>query len=334
MANHPDTAFVSQLIYGIENGLSTGYQGNEFYQVVKNWPSTYVHREKVRKFILDHAARGRLDGPYYYPPHPCFRGSALGAFLKKRSLKARVIHDLSYPPGSSINEFINKHDFPMSYVTIDQVVKMCAKYKDPYLVKLNVKDAYMHCIVKREERHLLGFTWEENGVTEYWQMCCLPFGLSSSPKLFNDHACALEYMMIQNGASEDTTHYMDDFISVSEATDGARNKEAVISTTGDAGFDVQHLKTEEGRIVLYTGIVIDTINKQLKVSEDRLSEIRALLRRWYNRRVCSKRQLLSLLGKLQFCNNVVRDGRKFIGRLILAQTRLSICTTGLDLTET
>ena len=324
LANHPDPDFVAQIIHGLEHGVNIGYQGNEFMQISDNWPSVEDHREKVRQFILEHAAKGRIDGPYFSPPHKHFRASPLGAFLKKRSSKVRVIHDLSFPPGSSINEFINRHDYTLTYSTIDNVVDMCRKYKEPWLCKMDLKDAFMHCMVSPKDRHLLGFTWKgENGVIEYWQMNSLPFGMSSSPKIFDDHAQTLEYMMMQNGASTDTTHYMDDSISVvGSKISGHKNLQIIVRTSGEAGFDVQHLKTEgPSRVMEYTGIVVDTILKQLRISQERLADIKAELSTWRDRKTCSKRDLLSIIGKLVFCAKVVRDGRKFIGRLISASCR-------------
>ena len=55
--------------------------------------------------------------------------------------------------------------------------------------------------------------------------------MSSSPKLFNDYAEALNYIMIKNGASKDTLHYLDDFWSVSASKDEAENSLKIITDT-------------------------------------------------------------------------------------------------------
>ena len=324
LANHPDQEFSSRLIQQIRDGVSIGYQGNEFFNVCDNWPSSETYRSKVRENILANAAKGRLDGPYYAPPHKYFRGSPLGAFPKKRSEKIRVIHDLSWPPGASINEFINKHDYTVSFATIDQAVALCAKYETPWLTKTDLKDAYMHVKVKPSERHLLGFVWDEPDkvsgemVREYWQMCVLPFGLTSAPKLFNDLADGLQYIMIQNGASEDLIHYLDDYFAVDGNENAGKNTKSVMKKSiKESGMDAQDEKTlGPFRCLEFLGIVFDTIKKELRISEERLCEIKQSLKDWGRRKVCTKRDLLSLLGKLIFCARVIRDGRKFVGRII------------------
>jgi hypothetical protein len=324
LKDHPDKKLVKRLLQQIREGISIGYQGNEFFNFSPNWPSADKYKDSVHSNIVANAAKGRLDGPFRTPPHPFFRASPLGAFPKKRSGKIRVIHDLSWPPGENINEFINKHDYTFSFSTIDAAVQRCLKYATPYMVKLDITDAYMHCMIRPEERHLLGFSWESNGIREYWQYAVLPFGLSSSPKLFNDYADALRYIMINRGASQDTLHYLDDFWSVcGNESDASSNLNIMSSTIKESGMEIQESKTVgPTRIIEYLGIIIDTISWQVKISDERLCEIREDLFAWRHKSVCTKRQLLSLIGKLMFCASVVRDGRKFVGRLIDLSKRI------------
>ncbi len=48
------------------------------------------------------------------------------------------------------------------------------------------------------------------------------------------------------------------------------------------------------------GLVINTVDKVIKVPADKLSDIFSLLEEFTNKTVCTKRQLLSLIGKLNF----------------------------------
>ena len=51
-------------------------------------------------------------------------------------------------------------------------------------------------------------------------------------------------------------------------------------------------------------------------AKDRLADITAELETWSTKRFCTKRHLLSLIGKLEFLCKVVRHGRTFLRRLI------------------
>ena len=52
----------------------------------------------------------------------------------------------------------------------------------------------------------------------------------------------------------------------------------MLDTCEMAGFRVQHEKTQgPSRVLEFLGITIDTISGQLRISEDRMQEIRELL---------------------------------------------------------
>jgi len=64
------------------------------------------------------------------------------------------------------------------------------------------------------------------------------------------------------------------------------------------------------------GLIIDTVGKQIKVLDDKLIAILSELHAWSNSSICTKRQLLSLIGKLSFISQAVRAGRTFLRCLI------------------
>ena len=86
-----------------------------------------------------------------------------------------------------------------------------------------------------------------------------------------------------------------------------------------AGFNIQDKKTQgPARTLEFLGIVINTIDQTLQISEDRLEEIRLLISSWLSGSSAPEREVLSLLGKLNFCAQVVHDGTKFTRRLVQA----------------
>ena len=69
-------------------------------------------------------------------------------------------------------------------------------------------------------------------------------------------------------------------------------------------------------VIEFLGIETDSIERQLKITEKRMAELREELNEWKGKGVCTKRELLSLHGKLKFCSNVVHDGKKFTRRIV------------------
>ena len=62
---------------------------------------------------------------------------------------------------------------------------------------------------------------------------------------------------------------------------------------------------------------------QLRLPAEKLAQLIADLYSWCNRRSCTKRQLLSLIGSLSHASRVIRPGRTFLRRLIDLSTTVS-----------
>lgn len=91
-----------------------------------------------------------------------------------------IIMDLSFPQGSSINDYISKEDFTLHYATFDQGLTLVARHgKNALMAKLDIKHAFRLCPVRLEDRELLGIHWQGN----FYIDLRLPFGLRSSPYL-------------------------------------------------------------------------------------------------------------------------------------------------------
>lgn len=63
-------------------------------------------------------------GPFLSPPHDDFVSSPLGVIPKKEPNSFRVIHDLSFPKGRSINDTIPNDLKAVSYEDFDHVVSL------------------------------------------------------------------------------------------------------------------------------------------------------------------------------------------------------------------
>ena len=107
LAEHPDQSFVNTIIDYAVHGVPIGYTGPREFRECVNWPSARQYRTAVEASIEKDVKKGRKLGPFATPPSENFVGSPMGAFPKKHSVnKYRVIHDLSWPPGRSVNDFI------------------------------------------------------------------------------------------------------------------------------------------------------------------------------------------------------------------------------------
>ena len=145
----------------------------------------------------------------------------MGIVAKKCSfpVKYRIIHDLSWPPQDSVNDHIKLDAFRCFYGSFDDAVALIIKHGAGTLsAKLDLANAFKHILIRSQDLSLLGSSWDlqhPDGSTchLYYVDLFLPFGLCSSPALFNEYVDALQYAMKTNKV-QDLLHYLDDYFTV------------------------------------------------------------------------------------------------------------------------
>ncbi len=131
-------------------------------------------------------------------------------------------------------------------------------------------------------------------------------------------------MAIKNCTSPWTSHYLDDTITLEQGFLRTKNIiEIFKKTLRDAGWEIQESKyTYPNYETEHLVVVFKTKTPQLEISQDRIRDIVILLKQWLFKKVCAKRQLLSLIGKLSFMARVVRSARTFPRRFIKLSKRV------------
>ena len=257
-------------------------------------------------------------GPFPAPPYLNFRCSPLGSVTRPRKpSKRRLIHHLSWPHGTSVNDGIPDIEGHIRYEAFDQAVSAIAKLgKGTLLAKLDLKEAFHHIPIRPADWQLLGFQWKGS----FYHAIVLTFGLKSAPYVFNLFAEALHWI-IQKHIPGSLKHYLDDFLPIfppSTSLDLANQAIDWILALGDQlGLSFQDEKTlRPSTQVEFLGLDLDTIAMEARLPGDKLLYLRNLLFEWLNRRSCSLLDLQQLVGYLQFCSQVIPHSRAFLRRLI------------------
>ena len=92
--------------------------------------------------------------------------SPIGAIPKKKNQpgKWRLITDLSFPAGTSVNDAISKELSSLKYTSVDHLSSLIlSEGKGAFLVKADIKAAYRMVPVHRDDQSLL----EYYGMVEY-----------------------------------------------------------------------------------------------------------------------------------------------------------------------
>jgi len=146
----------------------------------------------------------------------------------------------------------------------------------------------------------------------------LPFGLRSAPKIFNAVADALEWCVATEGV-QDIYHYLDDFATIGPPDSKlcSWNLHTLQAVCSDLGVLLAAEKQAgPSTIIEFLGIIINTIQQELRLLDEKLSRLHSLLQEWKDWKSCTRCELGSLIGILQHACTVVTSGRSFMREVI------------------
>ena len=316
LANHPDRRFAAYITNGIREGFRIGYdyQSNKCKKATGNMRSAADHPEVIREYIAKECSEGRILGPFDPNLLPEVQISRFGVIPKRNSSSWRLILDLSSPEGWSVNDGIDPDLCSLSYVSIEDAARAIVESgPGSKLAKIDIKNAYRIVPVHPEDRLLLGMVWDEGLYVD----AVLPFGLRSAPKVFTALADALEWVIRREGVQK-LFHYLDDFLIV--APPASRQCEEDLQKLLVI-FDRLHIPVAMSKLegptehLTFLGIELDTQAMILRLPASKLDELRLLVAQWQGKKFCVKKDLQSLVGKLQQACKVVRPGRTFLRRM-------------------
>ena len=205
--------FVNKLCLELREGARIGYSGPSHFRFSKNLPTASLNPEVVTSNLAEEAAKGRTAGPFSSPPFENFQVSPIGLVPKKHPNKFRTIFHLSFPKSgnSSINHFIDKDDFSLQYITIDNAISAIQGFgSDCFMAKTDIESAFRLFPVHPDDWELLGMF--SNGF--YYFDKVLPFGLRSAPFIFSQLSDAIEWVLQHNCMISFVCHILDDFLII------------------------------------------------------------------------------------------------------------------------
>ena len=148
---------------------------------------------------------------YDTPPYPNLICSPIDLVPKKVEGEFRLIHHLSYPHGSSVNDGIPNELTSMSYATLDDAINEIRELgKGAFIAKSDIESAFRLIPIKKQDYHLLGFQWKD----EFFFEKVLPMGCASSCQLFESFSSALEFIFKYQTQSNKVLHVLMIFCSL------------------------------------------------------------------------------------------------------------------------
>ena len=312
-----DSDKTEYLVNGFRNGFQLHYEGERDFQESPNLKSAVDNPEIVGHKLQKELALGRIAGPFLEPPFPNLKISPIGVVPKKAPNEFRMIHHLSYPKneGISVNDGIPREYATVSYASVDDAIKKIVDTgRGAFLAKTDIESAFRIIPMCENDYPLLGFKWEGY----YYHDRSLPMGSSSSCKIFEGFSTALEWIATNKFGCGVVIHILDDFLLVGQTYDEVyKALESFKQMCLGIGVPLSKEKTFfPSRVMTFMGISLHTEEMEARLPEDKLEKGLALLTTFQSRKSCTLKDLLSLIGFLNFTCIVVRPGRTFLRRLI------------------
>ena len=190
------------------------------------------------------------------------------------------------------------------------------------LCKIDLKDAFRLIPVQPTDWNLVGIFWKQ----KFYVDTCLPFGLRSALYLFNRLSIALHWILEQNYGVDHLLHYLDDFFTAGPADSSTceENLHAMSALCEKLNVPIKPSKVEGPTTSLtFLGIHLNTTSMEASITSERKQALLQELSSLHARKKCTKRELLSLIGKLSFACKILPAGRIFLRRLIDLSTSAS-----------
>ena len=209
-------------------------------------------------------------GPFDKPPLPNFQVSPLGLVPKKVPGEFRVIHDLSYPKGDSINSTVSKEHATMHYQPFGNLISFIKLLGSGALVaKTDIESAFRQIPIHPHDYNLLGFVVDG----KFYYDRCLPMGSSVSCRTFELFSHALHWIFEHKCQVAYVWHLLDDFVVCGppDSPICTESLKCVLDLAESLGVSINHSKTVAPTTCLtVVGIEVDTDSMQLRLPEDKL----------------------------------------------------------------
>ena len=275
--------------------------------------------EIVTELLNKELEKGFLYGPFDTPPFDVYRISPIGLAEHKYSKKQRLIVDLSAPHKNenhaSVNSLIDKNEYSVSYVRVDDAIsaiKVCGQ--GAYLCKTDIVDAFKLIPIRPDLWKYHGIAW--NGQFYFFKRLC--FGSRSSPKIFSLLSEAIHWIGINNYKIPHFLFLLDDFLAVTPQLDNGHRTMALLTLMfGRLNIPIHPDKTlGPDSTMVFLGITLNSVEMKASLPAEKIIRIICVLNDICAKKSVTKRELLSVLGHLNFASRVVIPGRSFVSYLL------------------
>ena len=276
------------------------------------------HPEALRKYIEKEQSHKAVLGPFKKIPFTHWVGiSPLSTRPKKDSQERRVILDLSFPIGWVVNDGIIKDNYlgfqaKLPFPKVDDFAFRIHQLGPGCLMlKVDLSRYFRQLPLDPGDYSLIGYIIEGD---IYFDKV-LPMGLRSAPYIAQRVTNAIAF--IHRQLKFFLLNYVDDFVAVELRQVAWQAYETLTKLLEQLRVDISQEKLVPPTTKLeFLGITFDSENMTMEISEAKMTDIKQELDIWLYKITSTRKEVESLIGKLQFLAKCIKAGRIFLSRLI------------------
>lgn len=314
------------LVKGFTEGFSLGYRGPQKRRTLANNHKLRAGNKVVLwNKLMKEVKNLRLSGPYLEPPFKYFLQSPITLIKKKGSTSedpdenTRLIVDLSWPHGDSLNDHTPDEVKKVKYPLFDKSIHMClTEGKGCYLSRTDCKSAFLMLPLATDQ-----FRWvvlmcrhPVSGKKFYFCVKTVIFGSGTSCFLYMKLSNALAHIFRKKSGG-DINNFLDDFLTCKIDELGCNEYLSIfMSICADINLPLAMEKTcFATQIIVFLGLLINTVDQTISLPDDKLARARAEIDLILRSKKITVHQLQRLTGLLNFFCRAVVPGRAFTRRL-------------------
>ena len=312
---YKDRIVIELLKYGFPLGNTKGL-GNK--TVPKNHTGATCYKNEMHKLLEKEIQCKSVIGPFQESPFgKDTRYSPLNSVPKKDSKLRRLILDLSYPEGNSINCGIDKdwylgEESKLTLPSMDQLAEQVMKLGPNCKVfKVDLQRGYRQFFVDPAAIPWLAYCFEGKIFLD----CSLSMGSRSSARCCQMVTSAVVFIHTKNGYF--AINYLDDLGGAETSERAEEAFQHLRQILINMGLQEAASKTVAPcTIMVFLGIEVNTITLTLTIPMEKWEEIQKVLKKWEKMERATKKQVQKLAGLLNFACRCVRSGRIYLSRIL------------------
>lgn len=249
------------------------------------------------KMAIDNEISGLLEKGVIEPCTPSSDQFVSTIFLRlKKSGKFRTILNLK-----SFNKFVQYFHFKQE--TFEVTLELVEQ--GDFFTSIDLKDAYHSIPIAQVHRKYLRFRWRD----KLLQYTCLPFGISSAPRVFTKTLKPVYSAIRSNGIR--CGYFIDDSLVMNQCR-GLCSKQTgqVMSVLDALGFHCNLEKSviEPTQVIHYLGFIVDSASFTVTVSQEKVNTILISSQEILESAVVTIRDVARLIGLYTSCMRAIQFG--------------------------